>query len=160
MMYEVLKPFTADGICFRRGQSIPEEKVARWKNKAVLLRTDYIVPKTNPNTFRVHRSFEADGKRWKVGEIVKDPHWRNVGSLLGSGYIQPASLSEGVTPTVPSEPWKDRDWLEQQYVTEQRSPVAIAKEVGCSVGTLYHWLHKYGLKQPGWRQHRRITENE
>ena len=159
MMYTVLKPFNASGERFRRGESVPEEQVVSWKNKAVLLRTDHIVPKMDFNTFRIHRSFVANGKRWMVGELVQNPHWRNLESLLGSGYIQPTSPSEGVASTAPSEIWKDRSWLAQRYVTEERSPVAIAKEAGCSVGTLYHWLHKYGLKQPGWRQHRRIPKD-
>ena len=159
-MYTVLKPFNASGMRFRRGQSLSNDLVDKWKNKDVLLRTEHIEAQTDSNTFKVRRPFVADGKRWEVGEVVHDPDWRNIGSLLGSGYIQRNPLSEGVPPTAPSEVWKDRNWLTQRYVTEERSPVAIAKEAGCSVGTLYHWLHKYGLKQPGWRQHRRITENQ
>ena len=158
MIYKVLKPFVADGRKFHRGESVPSERTQRWKNKDVLLRTRYLSPKTDSNTFRVHRSFAADGKQWRVGELVKDPHWRNVGSLLGAGYLQPTSLSEGASPTAPSEQWKDRGWLQDQYVIQKKSPVAIAKEAGCSVGTLYHWLHKYGLKQEGRR--RRIDTNQ
>ena len=156
MMYEVLKPFRANGLDFRRGQSVSAAQVSSWKNKDLLLRTEYIRPKVDPNTFRVQRPFVAAGREWKVGELIKNPNWKNIGSLLGAGYIQPTSLSEGAAPTAPSEIWKDKNWLKEQYVVRQRSPVAIAKEVGCSVGTLYHWLHKYNLKQPGWRPHSKV----
>ena len=154
MMYKVLQPFAFQGMRFRRGQTIDDTIVDQWKNKATLLRIAYIEPQMETDTYRVHRPFTAGGRRFRLGEIVRNPGWRNLQSLIGAGYLQPVPAEEDAAESEQEkkELWKDRDWLFQRYLVEKRSPVDIAKEAGCSIGTLYHWINKYGLKKPGWRK--------
>jgi len=49
--------------------------------------------------------------------------------------------------------YKDKEWLHQQYRVEGRSGPDIAAELGCSYGTIYHWLNKHGISRQYNRKH-------
>jgi len=41
--------------------------------------------------------------------------------------------------------WWDREWLEQQYITQMRSAADIAKEGGATENNIFYWLKKHGI---------------
>jgi hypothetical protein len=43
------------------------------------------------------------------------------------------------------KPLLDRDWLQEQYVTNDRSSADIAKEIGCNRKTVDNALHRHGI---------------
>ena len=45
------------------------------------------------------------------------------------------------------KPWKDREWLYQQYVVLDRSTEEIAQEYGCKQNTIQCWLLKHKIKK-------------
>lgn len=44
-------------------------------------------------------------------------------------------------------PWRDKDWLYNEYVTKDRSTREIADEFGCKQNTIQCWLKKHGIKK-------------
>lgn len=44
-------------------------------------------------------------------------------------------------------PWTDRDWLYDNYITQDRSTQEIADEYGCRRNTIQCWLNKFGIKK-------------
>jgi hypothetical protein len=45
----------------------------------------------------------------------------------------------------PHKPFKDRDWLYNEYIVKQRSSVAIAADFGASDATVRLYLHKFDI---------------
>lgn len=43
--------------------------------------------------------------------------------------------------------YKNKDWLENQYVTLKKSTLKIEKEFGYSKSTIYTWLAKHDIKR-------------
>ncbi len=41
--------------------------------------------------------------------------------------------------------YRDREWLEQQYIGQQKSGLQIAREIGSTKKTIYQYLEKYGI---------------
>lgn len=41
--------------------------------------------------------------------------------------------------------YRNRDWLWEQYIIQEKSSVATAQEAGCDPKTIYRWLHRYGI---------------
>jgi hypothetical protein len=46
-----------------------------------------------------------------------------------------------------NENFKNRDWLEREYVIKNRSANDIAKECGCIKETVWHYAWKFGFKK-------------
>lgn len=46
------------------------------------------------------------------------------------------------------EPYRDVDWLVEQYVDQRKSGLQIAEEVGVSRTIISQWLKKHGLSRP------------
>ncbi len=42
--------------------------------------------------------------------------------------------------------YKDRDWLHNEYINNQKSTIKIAKEQGVSHKTISRWIHKLGIE--------------
>lgn len=45
-----------------------------------------------------------------------------------------------------SERYRDRDWLRDQYVTQNRTGVEIARKCGCHPNTIYKWLNRHNIE--------------
>jgi hypothetical protein len=41
--------------------------------------------------------------------------------------------------------YKDKDWLYQGYVVEERPATELAELAGCHYSTIYYWLRKYDI---------------
>lgn len=41
--------------------------------------------------------------------------------------------------------YKNKEWLEEQYITQKKSSSDIAKEIGCTGRTIIRWLRKYNI---------------
>ena len=41
--------------------------------------------------------------------------------------------------------YKDKDWLHQKYVVEERPATELAEIAGCHYSTIYYWLRKHSL---------------
>lgn len=41
--------------------------------------------------------------------------------------------------------YRNKDWLENQYITQKKSTVKIGEEVGCSNTTISYWLKKFNI---------------
>jgi len=59
------------------------------------------------------------------------------------------------------EPYRDEEWLREQYRIEKRSTGNIAAELECSRETIRRWLHRHGIeiRSPSERQKVRV-END
>jgi len=44
--------------------------------------------------------------------------------------------------------YKDSEWLQEQYVEQDRSQVEIAEECGVSDMTIHRWREKFGIENP------------
>ena len=53
------------------------------------------------------------------------------------------------------KPWMDKQWLENEYVTKDRSTQEIADEYGCKRNTIQCWLMKHGIKKELVRQYKK-----
>jgi len=47
-----------------------------------------------------------------------------------------------------SKPYKNREWLEDQYITQDKSMKEIAIENGIGRTTVNRWIHKHNIKIP------------
>lgn len=56
------------------------------------------------------------------GQFLKGTHWRK-----------------------PKAHW-DKEWLEREYVMNERGAADIAAEVGCKENNIHYWLHKHGIQ--------------
>ena len=45
------------------------------------------------------------------------------------------------------KPWMDRDWLYDQYITQDRRTADIAADYGCKPNTINQWLIKFNIKK-------------
>lgn len=43
------------------------------------------------------------------------------------------------------KPYRDEEWLREQYLERDKSGNEIADEVGCGDGTIYYWLDKFDI---------------
>lgn len=70
--------------------------------------------------------------------------------LTPTGYRRLENLQVGDTVMANGvAAYRDREWLENQYLTRGRSWEDIAQEVGCSVHTIHKWCGIFGLKTEG-----------
>jgi DNA-directed RNA polymerase specialized sigma24 family protein len=73
------------------------------------------------------------------------------GDELVEGGATQAEIGEehGITTranSVSDERLEDPEWLEEQYVDEEKTMQEIADEVGCSDGTVMRRLHKFDIE--------------
>lgn len=54
--------------------------------------------------------------------------------------------SEWKRPENALDNYKDKDWLEEQYIEENKSGLDIAEKCNVTKGTIYRWLKKFGIK--------------
>jgi len=64
-------------------------------------------------------------------------------------------------------PWKDEDWLRNQYIEQQKSVYQIADEQDCNEKTIRNWLAEHGIetrdyseRHPASREERRYRDEE
>lgn len=68
--------------------------------------------------------------------------------LTKDGYKMLKELKPGDEVMMNGIPaYKDRDWLEREYVLLGKSQKEIAEEVGCSYHTIRKWIRVHGLQQ-------------
>jgi len=64
-------------------------------------------------------------------------------------------------------PWKEADWLRDQYLSQQKSIYQIADEQDCDEKTIRNWLAKHGIetrdysdRHPASREHRKYRDED
>jgi len=68
--------------------------------------------------------------------------WLRRFGLEGRTLSEATALRHARNPA----PYKDRDWLADQYETQEKSTYMIAGELGVSPGTINRWLHRHGIE--------------
>ena len=167
-MYKTLLPFRMGDEVLHRGTVINND-IEKCKNFHSLLKDGYILALNDKNGipfvkdfYVAERSFRGGGKAYSVGDIVdlsKD-QWRNVTSLIDSGYLRYATKTDvdsstshsplsgaEVTPCLPPEQkkYKSEQWLIDRYVDNNATIPEMAKEANCSTSTIWAALKKAGI---------------
>jgi len=160
MEYLVTLPFTWDGADYvindRVGREIEDTPNFR------SLCDGYLLPlreDTVDHCYIVLRRFWGDGKEWLPDEFLdlREKSWRNEGNLVKTEYLRRAVASEvgsalhnpsavpNPSSTAGARLLQDEVWLTSQYITQKRSGIQIAKELGCPVAHVYKALHSFNI---------------
>ena len=89
---------------------------------------------------RDHRFLTPDG--WKPLHQITNGLDISPGGFAVHGPLDTEIMVNGVAA------YKDREWLNHQYLELNRSLAEVADMARISTGTLQKWLRKYGLKEP------------
>lgn len=171
-MYRALRPFTIGNQHVGRG-ALVEDSIEASPNFDSLYRNGFIenadIDIKNkseyvPNYYIVVSGFIDNARRWRPGDIVNgnNVNWRNIDSMLRSGYLRRATKKDlegtGHNPVIPNEDngayamlWKNEAWLREQYIDHHRTMAEIAQDAGCAISTLAKWMKKFGIerRKPG-----------
>ncbi|MBM4402223.1 MAG: hypothetical protein FJ044_03200 [Candidatus Cloacimonetes bacterium] len=82
---------------------------------------------------------------------MKLPRNRKGQFIKGYHYSLATELKGGQHWREPKPFWQ-KEWLEREYIKNQRSANEIAKQFGITEGAILFWLHKHGIPR------RRMTE--
>jgi DNA-directed RNA polymerase specialized sigma24 family protein len=73
-----------------------------------------------------------------------------------------AKQSSSKTAERDDYPWRDKDVLEQRYISADDSIREIADDLNCSTATIHKWLHRHDLLEPDeprpWQDSGRLRE--
>ena len=161
MPYKVITPFGTDTGLMRRGQVVDDAMVDGWGNKRALIHRGQLIPQTVDGCYIALKPFKGGGREWHNGDFIdlREKPWRNIRGLLvekvrgatkkefnASFSCSPTDLG-GVDdlPAPLVKPWRDKEWLVTEY-SHKTIPV-IAKENGCSIGTIWNWLKKHDIER-------------
>jgi len=65
-----------------------------------------------------------------------------------SQWFTKLGIETGVKTTEPDHtPWRDEQWLQEQYVNQDKSMRSISREVGCARSCISKWVKEHDLRQ-------------
>lgn len=70
---------------------------------------------------------------------------KNDGRFKKGEHRSPATEFKPGQHWRPHQPFREKSWLEREYVEKQRSAGDIAREFGVQATAIYFWLHKHGI---------------
>jgi thymidylate synthase (FAD) len=93
---------------------------------------------------------EGAGETMIVQDTIEDgniaPERNDKGQFIkGIHYASATEFKKGGHNWRPKKPYYDKEWLEREYITLQKSAEQIAKEQGCIDNNILYFLHKHQI---------------